>query len=292
MATVHPTAIIQGDVQLGDDVSIGPHCVLDGATGPISIGAGTRLLGNVYLTGPLSLGERNTVYPFACVGFSPQDLKWDPAKPGAGVVVGDGNTFREHVTIHRATSDDAPTTVGNDNYFMASSHAGHDCRIASNCIFANGTLLAGFVRVDDRVIIGGNTTVHQFCRVGRGAMLSGSAGLGQDLPPFFMLTGFKVAGSINLVGLRRSSASPEVIDDVRWVYKTLYRRGLSTKSVVAELQARYERDGRPIIAEYIEFITTSRRGICPGTGKAAYGAAPVGSAAGAELGAGSGAEQE
>lgn len=269
MSSVHPTSMLSGDVQLDDSVAIGPNCVLDGTSGPIVLGAGTRLVGNAYLTGPLTMGVNNTIYPFACLGFSPQDLKWDPARPGAGIVIGDGNTFREHVTIHRATSDDTPTRIGDKNYFMASSHAGHDCCIANNCIFANGTLLAGFVRVDDRVITGGTATAHQYARLGRGSILSGCVGAVQDLPPWFMLTGINVAGSINLVGMRRSGASREDIEEVRWVFKTLYRRGLSLKSALAELQDCYDRKKRPMIAEYIEFITTSRRGICQGTGKAA-----------------------
>jgi UDP-N-acetylglucosamine acyltransferase len=266
MATVHQTSILSGDVQLADDVSIGPYCVLDGTSASITIGSGSRLLGHSWLHGPLTVGANNTIYPFACLGFSPQDLKWDPLRPGAGVVIGEGNTFREHVTIHRATSDDQPTTIGNNNYFMASSHAGHDCTIGNHCIFANGTLFGGFVRVDDRVITGGTAAVHQFCRIGRGAMLSGTAGMTQDLPPFFMLTATNVAGSINLIGLRRSNTPADVIEDVRWVYKTLYRRGLSTTTAVEQLRARGD---RPMVREYIEFITSGKRGICRGIGKSA-----------------------
>lgn len=270
MPKIHPTAIVDGEVNLADDVAIGPHCVLDGKTAPIYLGAGTRLIGNVWLAGPLTLGQRNTVYPFACIGFSPQDLKWDPAKPGAGVIIGDGNTFRESVTIHRATSDEIPTRIGNNNYWMACSHAGHDVEVGNNCIFANGALLGGFVRFDDNAIIGGASTVHQFCHVGRGCMLSGSVGLSLDLPPWFMLTGTNVAGTINLVGLRRSGASRETIDDVRWVYRTLYRRGLLMKSALDELRTRAD---SPTVQEYIAFIESSKRNICPGAGKASRGTA-------------------
>jgi UDP-N-acetylglucosamine acyltransferase len=264
MPQVHPTAILDGDVTLAEDVSVGPHCVVDGAAGPITIGAGTRLIGSAYLTGPLTIGEHNTIYPFVTLGYPPQDLKWDPNRPGAGVVIGDRNTFRESVTIHRATSDETPTHIGNDNYLMACSHAGHDCSIANSCIIANAVLLAGFVSVADRVIIGGATSVHQFVRIGRGSMLTGSSGLAQDLPPFFMLTGFRVAGGINLVGLRRSKTPPDVIEDVRWTYRTLYRRSLSYKSALEVLR---ERADRPMIREYIDFLENSKRGICPGYAK-------------------------
>jgi UDP-N-acetylglucosamine acyltransferase len=266
MPNVHSTATIEGEVTLADDVVIGSHCVLDGKAGPIAIGHGTRLLGNIYLTGPLTLGENNSVYPFACLGFAPQDLKWDPSRPGAGVVIGNGNTFRECVSIHRATSDETPTRIGDENYWMATSHAGHDVRVGNNCIFANGAALGGSVRVYDRVVVGGATVVHQFCQVGRGCMLSGAVGASLDLPPFFMLTGINVAGSINLVGMRRMGMSKDEIEDVRWVYKTLYRRGLSMKSALDELR---QRSDRSIIREYIEFIESSKRGICSARAQAA-----------------------
>jgi UDP-N-acetylglucosamine acyltransferase len=265
MPTIHPTSILEGNIDVADDVTIGPHCVLDGKAGPIRIGPGSRLLGNVYLTGPLTLGERNTIYPFACLGFSPQDLKWDPDRPGAGLVIGNGNIFRESVTVHRATSDETPTRIGNDNYWMAGSHAGHDCLVGNQCTFVNAALLGGHVQVADRVVVGGLTAAHQFVRLGRGAMLSGGVGLTQDLPPFFMLTAINLVGSINLVGLRRSGASPDMIEDVRWVYRVLYRQGLSLSSA---LQALRERSDRPVIAEYVTFLEESKRGICTARAKA------------------------
>lgn len=267
MPQVHATALLEGEIQLADDVIIGPQCVL---TGPMTIGAGTRLLGNVYLHGPLTIGEQNIVYPFTTLGFSPQDLKWDPSVAGAGLVIGSGNIFRESVTIHRATSHETPTTIGDDNYWMVNSHAGHDCRIGSRGIFANGTLLGGFVRVDDGVITGGNVTIHQFCRVGRGTMLSGTTGLSLDLPPFFMLTAGNIAGAINVIGLRRSGMAPADIDVVKWAYRTIYRSGMTPKKALEMLR---ERTDHPLIREYIEFIESSKRGICPARGKAIRGTA-------------------
>lgn len=260
MATVHATATISGDVELAEDVKIGPHCVL---TGPLKVGPGCVLVGNVYLQGPLTMGAGNLVYPFACLGFAPQDIRWHPDEPGPGLVIGDGNIFREGVTIHRATAKEKPTRIGNKNFFMANSHAGHDCQIGSHGTFANGAMFGGHVRIDDRVTIGGGSGIHQFCRVGRGCMVSGATGLTRDLPPFFMLTGINTAGSINLIGLRRSGASQDTIADVKWVYKTLYRRGLSVSQVLDALRERAE---RPMVREYVEFIEASTRGICPGVG--------------------------
>ncbi|MFO1349361.1 MAG: acyl-ACP--UDP-N-acetylglucosamine O-acyltransferase [Gammaproteobacteria bacterium] len=258
MAQIHATAVLDGEIDLAEDVSIGPYCVL---TGLIRIGAGSRLFGNVYLQGPLMLGAGNVLYPFVCLGFAPQSLGYDPSQPGQGLVIGDGNTFREGVTIHRAMTGAGPTRVGDRNYCMANSHIGHDAQIGSHCVFANGTLFGGHVHIGDRVVTGGNAAVHQFCRVGRGAMLSGVAGLSRDLPPYFMLTGINIAGSINLIGLRRSGLPRSSVDDVRWVYRTLYRRGLSLSEARAELESA--RDERPIVAEYLEFLDCSERGLCP-----------------------------
>lgn len=266
LPTIHHTAIVDGDVHLADDVVIGPHCVLDGVTGPITVSAGSRLISSVHLTGPLSVGERNTIYPFACIGFAPQDLKWDPARPGAGVIIGDENTFRESATVHRGTSDEMPTTIGRNNYFMGLTHAGHDSRVGDGCILSQGAMLGGFVTLDDRVTIGGATGVHQFCRVGRGCMLAGGIALVQDLPPHFMLTGTNVAGGPNLIGLRRSRTPSAVIEEIRWVFRTLYRRGLSMKSALSELR---ERASSETINEYVQFIEQSRRGICQGSGRTA-----------------------
>lgn len=252
--------MVRGEVELADDVEVGPGCQLDGTMGAISIGPGTRLRGHAYLTGPLTLGERNRVYPFVCLGFAPQSVAFDPDRPGCGLVIGDGNTFREGVTVHRAMTEEGPTRVGDGNFFMAGSHVGHDGRVGDRCVFANGAALGGHVRVDDRVTIGGGTMVHQFARIGRNAMLSGGTGLSRDLPPFFMLTALNVAGSLNVVGMRRAGLGPDEIDDVRWVYKTLYRRGLSVARAREELQARAD---RPLVAEYLAFLDESKRGLCP-----------------------------
>ncbi len=258
MAEIHPTAILDGDIELADDVVVGPHCVLRGR---IRVGSGTHLVGNVYLTGPLEVGERNQIYPFCTLGMAPQDFKWDPDREGAGLVVGDENVLRESVTLHRATSDETPTRVGDRNLFMVNTHAGHDVQVGSDCVLANGALLAGESRIDDGVIMGGNAAVHQFCRVGRGAIVSGTKGMNKDLPPFFMLTGGNIAGSVNLVGMRRGGMPSAEIDDVRWVFKVLYRRGLKKSEALAELETRAE---RPRVAEYLAFIAESKRGIVPG----------------------------
>lgn len=257
-AQIHPTAILEGDVQLADDVVIGPHCVLNG---PVTIAAGTRLIGNVYLQGPLTLGERNVIYPFACLGFAPQHAKYDPQKPGLGTVIGSGNTFREHVTIHRAYTEDGPTRVGDNNYFMVNSHVGHDSIVGDNNTFVNNVALGGHVVLHDRVLLGGNSGVHQFCRIGTGAMLAAGTITTLDVPPWFMLTGTNMCGSVNLIGLRRNGFTSDLIGDVRWVHRTLCRSGLP---VTTALERMRERIDSPIVADYVRFIESSKRGVCTG----------------------------
>lgn len=259
---IHPTAVLEGPVDLADDVVVGPLTVIRArADAPVRIGPGTRLMGRCWLEGPLTMGAGNVVYPEATLGLAPQDLKWDPDEAGAGLSVGDGNVFREGVTIHRATSRETPTRIRDRNYFMAHSHAGHDVAIGSHCIFANGTLFGGHVKVDDRVVTGGNTAVHQFVRIGRLCMISGGIGLSRDLPPFFMLTGINIAGGLNLVGMRRNGFTREEIDDVRWAQRTLYHSGRSIRDAASILA---ERADRPPVRELIEFIASSKRSICDG----------------------------
>jgi len=265
-AQAHPSAILEGDVELAPGVEVGPGCVIRGR---VRIGAGTKLLGQVWLQGPLTLGARNTIYPFSALGFAPQHLDWDPDRDGAGLQIGDDNVIRESVTFSRAASDEAPTRIGSGTYWMANSHAGHDCQVGDRCVIANGVLLGGSVQVGEDVVIGGNVSVHQHTRLGRGALLSGSFGLNKDLPPFFMLTGTNICGSMNITGMRRAGMPHDQIDDVRWVFKTLYRKGLPLKRALEELQARAD---RPRVAEYLDFLAGMKRGLCPTRGDPRRGA--------------------
>ncbi len=253
MPEVHSTAIVEGDVTLADDVVIGPHCVLEG---DITIGEGTQIIGNVYLTGKLVLGERNVLYPHTCIGFAAQDVNYPPDKFEPGIVIGDDNTFREGSTVHRATQD-SPTTIGNGNMFMTSSHVGHDCQIANNITIVTGGGLGGHVHVQNRVIIGGATIVHQFVTIGTGAMLGAGLFTAQDVAPYFMLTGINIVGSVNLVGMRRSGMDRQDISRRKQIYTSLYRSDQTLKNSLEAL----EHDGDVIAMEYVAFGKSSRRGL-------------------------------
>lgn len=260
MPHIHPTAVIHGDVQLADDVVVGPFCVL---TGTIRIGPSTTLVSGVHLNGPLWMGARNVCYPGVCIGFAPQDLSFTPSTDGAGVVIGDGNTFREHVTIHRATKE-RPTTVGNDNYWMANSHAGHDCVIGNNNTIANAVAFGGHVHVADRVVVGGGTVIHQFVRIGRNAMLSGGSGSSGDIPPFFMLSDVNTTPGLNTIGLRRAGFSRPTIDHLRWAFRTLFSDGATPKQNVHKLR---EREHVPEVKEVMDFILAGKRSIVDRVGR-------------------------
>ncbi|NJL31927.1 MAG: acyl-ACP--UDP-N-acetylglucosamine O-acyltransferase [Phycisphaerales bacterium] len=189
--------------QLSEDVVVGPGCVIDG---PVKIGPGTTLLAQVHLRGNIVIGARNQVYPFAVLGGEPQDRKFKPGDMNPqlpGLVIGDDNIFRESVTIHRATGSE-PTRIGNNNMFMAGSHVAHDCSIGNHVTMVNSSLIGGHVHVQDMVTLGGNSSVHQHCRIGRLAFLSGSEALVKDLPPFCMVIGRRSVSCLNLVGIRRA----------------------------------------------------------------------------------------
>lgn len=255
MPRIHPTTIIEGDVELADSVEVGPWCCLKG---PIKLGEGTKLLRRVELYGPLTMGEHNVVYPNVCLGFAPQDHKYDSSVPGAGVVIGHRNVLREGVTIHRATKD-RPTTLGDDNYFMVNTHAGHDCVVGSHCTLANGAVLAGHVTLGDQVIVGGISGVHQFCRVGRLAMLGGGVGITRDLPPFCVAINDRTVGSLNLVGLRRNGYRDHV-PALKQAFAILFRQH-HTNTVACDL-IEQAAGSDPLCAELVAFVRASKRGIC------------------------------
>lgn len=264
---VHPTAVLEGDVQLDEGVQIGPHCVVLGTCGPVRLGAGTVLVAGAYVNGPIVMGESNTVYPTASLGFGPQDLAFDPQCGGPGVVIGNHNVFREGVTVHRAKLSE-PTRIGDRNFLMSGAHVGHDSVIANHCILASGALLAGHVELADRVNISGNGMVHQFCRIGRGAMITGGGGSVLDLPPWFLCTGINIVGSMNVVGMRRNGFTSQQIQVARWVYRMLYRSGCTPQQALPMLETRAD---DPLVAEYIAFIRSSKRGICHGAGRSTRG---------------------
>lgn len=263
MSRIHPTAIIDSRVELADDVEIGPYCILEGA---IRIGRGTRLRAHCFMQGPMVIGEDNDIWPFSSLGVAPQTSHFDPDVEGPGTLIGDRNVFREHSSVHRSIHETDPTKIGDDNLFMDGAHAGHDCQLANHIVLAKGSMLGGHAIIEDRVIVGGNAGVHQFVRVGRGAMIGGNAGSSLDILPWFMVTLLNTANSINLVGLRRIGATAEDIGIVRMVFKLFCRSGLTIAAATEQLK---EHAGQPMADEYLRFLEQSTRSICTMRGRKA-----------------------
>ncbi len=257
MRRIHSTAIVSPEAELGEDVDIGPYCILDGK---VQLDRGVRLIAHVYLQGPVRIGEETRVFPGATIGMAPQDVKFKDGDATAGVVIGARCLIREHVTIHAATKADIPTRVGDRAFMMVGSHMGHDSSIGNNVIMVNGAGLAGHSTVGDNATLSGLAIVHQFCRVGRFAFISGRGGITQDLPPFCMLAERNGLIGINVVGLRRAGMPREHITALRAVFRDVFRPTLTR----GEMQEILDQRGRdcPPIAEMAEFVRASKRGVC------------------------------
>ena len=254
-ARIHPTAVVDDAAELGADVEIGPYCVI-GAS--VRLGDRCRLASHVVLAGPANIGADNVFYPFACVGQRTQDLKYT-GEPTV-LEVGAGNTFREFVTVHRATSPGGVTRVGSRGNFLAYTHIAHDCTVGDDVIFSNNGTLAGHVEVGARAIIGGLTAVHQFCRVGTLAITGGCSKIVQDVPPFMIADGnpAEIRG-INQVGLERAGFGPEIVRALKEAYRIIYRSKLNTKQALERLETELGIFAE--VQQLLTFIRESKRGI-------------------------------
>jgi UDP-N-acetylglucosamine acyltransferase len=249
-AIVHPGARIDATAEIGPYAVIGEHVV---------IGAGTTVGPHSVIEGWTEIGKDNRIFQFASVGAVPQDLKFHGEQ--STLRLGDRNTVREFVTMHRGTEDGGgETVVGNDNLFMAYAHVAHDCRVGNHVILANAATLAGHVTVDDHAILGGLSAVHQFTRIGTHAMISGGSMVNQDITPYTIAQGDRAQPvGINLVGLKRRGFSEEAIRSIKNAYKVIFRSGLRMEEAleqVAEDAARF-----PELALFVDFIKGSQRGI-------------------------------
>ncbi|MCP5142152.1 MAG: acyl-ACP--UDP-N-acetylglucosamine O-acyltransferase [Chromatiales bacterium] len=229
---IHATAIIDPDAQLADDVEVGPYSVIGAG---VEIGTGSRIGPHVVIEGPTCIGRDNRIFQFASIGAEPQDKKY--AGEPTTLVIGDGNTIRECVTINRGTVQDrGETTIGDDNWIMAYCHIAHDCVIGSHTIFANNATLAGHVEIHDHVILGGFTRVHQFCRVGAYAFTAMGTGIPKDVPPFVRVAGHLAEPfGLNAEGLKRKGFSTEEQKAIKDAYRVLYRSKLSLDEAIAQI---------------------------------------------------------
>jgi UDP-N-acetylglucosamine acyltransferase len=253
-ARVHPTAVIDPQADLGEEVQVGPFVVIDG---PCRIGPGCILKAGAHLFGPLVMGEGNVVHSYAVLGDDPQHLRYNGE---SGLVeIGDCNVFREHATVHRPATKGGVTRIGHRNYLMGSTHIAHDCVLGNHCILANASLLAGHCILGDNVCMSGHSAVHQFCRIGRLAMISGVSATGMDVPPFMINQKINVICGVNVIGMRRAGISSLAIEAVRKAFHILYLHENVLSHSLAQLERELGHVGE--VAELITFIRASKRGI-------------------------------
>ena len=255
-AAIHSTAQIDPSARLGKDVSIGAFCVI-GAD--VDIGDGTRIGSHVVIEGPTRIGRENQIYSFSAIGGDPQDKKFHGER--SELVIGDRNTIREFCTFNRGTADDAGVTrIGDDNWIMAYVHIAHDCIVGNKIIFANAASLAGHVTVEDYVILGGFTLVHQFCKVGAHAFTSMGSVVNRDVPPFVTVAGmYAEPHGINSEGLKRRGFGKDRIMSIKRAYRTLYKSGLPLAEARTQL-AKAAQDA-PDVRLMLDFIERSERSL-------------------------------
>jgi UDP-N-acetylglucosamine acyltransferase len=262
-AVVHPGAHVDPAAVLEDGVQIGPGAVV----GPeVHLERGVRVGANAVLAGRTRIGADARIFPGAVIGEEPQDLKYKGER--SSVVVGARTCIREHVTIHRSTSEGGTTVVGADVLLMANSHVAHDCRIGDRVVLCNGALLAGHIEVEPQAFVSGNVVIHQFTRIGRLAMIGGGSRVGRDVPPYALLIGYSRVRGVNGVGIRRAGFSREAQVEIREAYHELFRSGAQPRDALPKLAETLK---TPEARALLDFLAApSKRGLC-GMGESSAG---------------------
>ncbi len=254
---IHPQAVVAAGAKLGPGVKIGAFAVVGEEA---ELGEGCIVHPHAVVGGPAKFGRKNVFYPCCAIGGDPQDYTYRGER--TELVVGDGNIFRECVTISRGTQKGGgATTIGNGNFFLASSHVGHDCHIGNQTLFVNGATLAGHVTVEDFVTIGAFSPVHQFCRLGRYAYIGAATVITQDVPPYLLVVTERKTKTfgVNTVGLERKGFSKERLETLNRAFRLLLRSKLNTTQALAEMRAKL--GGSEDVQELVRFIETAERGI-------------------------------
>lgn len=254
---IHPTAIIGPEAELAADVQVGPFAIIEG---PVQVGPGCIIEAHACLNGPLAMGRENLVGFGAVLGKCPQSRAYHGE--ATGLRIGDGNTFREYVTVHRGTTDGGgETRIGDGNLLMIGAHLGHDCQVGDGCTLVNGALVAGHVQLADGVILSGHAAVQQRVRFGRLAMLSGLGSTSKDVPPFVLQQGYNCVSGLNLIGLRRAGFASDTIDALRQAFRILYKEGRTQSAALGRIEA--DLGEYPEVIEFVDFIRGSSLGINP-----------------------------
>jgi UDP-N-acetylglucosamine acyltransferase len=253
---IHSSAVVDPKADIASDVEIGPFTVIEAG---VRIGKGTRIGPHVVVREGTEIGARCQIYQFSSVGEAPQAIAYRGEK--TTLTLGDENVIREFVTLHRGTpSGGGRTVIGNRNFIMAYSHVAHDCQLGNYVVMANGATLAGHITIEDHAVIGGLSAVHQFCRVGTHAFISGLTGVSLDIPPYMLASGgrAKLFG-LNTVGLKRAGFSEEGLRALKKAYRIIFRTGLVFEKALESIDA----DGElrtPEVRHLLEFLQHSKRG--------------------------------
>jgi UDP-N-acetylglucosamine acyltransferase len=251
---IHSTAVIHPKAQLDSTVEVAPYAIIDAH---VTLGKNCRVGPHAYITGHTTIGSNNKIFASAVIGESPQDLKYKDAP--TRLRIGDNNTFREMVTVHRSNKDEEDTVIGNDNFIMANAHIAHNCQIGNNTIIANGALLGGHVALADRAFISGNCLVHQFVRVGTLALMQGGSAISKDLPPFTIARGDNGICGLNIIGMRRAGFTNEQRLELKKLYHELFRSGQNLTVVAADAKSTFTTAPAQLV---IDFVLSSKRGVC------------------------------
>ena len=253
---IHPTALIAPSAKLADSVEVGAYSIIGEN---VEIGEKTWIGPHVVIQGPCKIGAENKLFQFSSIGEIPQDKKFHGET--SFLEIGDRNTIREFATINRGTDDGGGTTrIGNDNWLMAYIHIAHDCQIGSNTIFANNASLAGHAIIEDFVILGGFTLVHQFCKIGQHAFCGMGSAISKDIPPYLMVNGSPAhAHGLNTEGIKRKGFSKEAIKALREAYKIIYRSNHTVE--VAKVELKSLASDFPEVQNILTFLEQSERGI-------------------------------
>ncbi len=252
--SIHSTSIISEAARLGAGVTVGPFAVIEPDT---EIGEGTEIRAHATVKRYTAMGPSNVVYEGAVLGGEPQDISFNECE--SRLIIGARNRIREGVTMHRGTQPGSETRVGSDCFFMACSHVAHNCLIGDRVILANNVALAGHIEIEDGAFISGGVVVHQFCRIGRLAMVGGNSKIVQDCLPFVITDGNPGrARGLNLVGLRRAGFKSSEIKNLKLAYQLLLRSGLALEEALSRLSDIND----PLVDHLINFARTSKRGFC------------------------------
>jgi UDP-N-acetylglucosamine acyltransferase len=254
---IDATARIGPEVELAPDVEIGPGVII---AGPTRIGAGTRIHAHAYIGPYTTIGEDNLISFGAIVGHEPQDYAFKGEE--SYTIIGNHNIIREYATIHRGTVPGSATRVGDHNFIMALSHMAHNSSLGNHVIVINGALIGGYVAVEDRALISGNCVVHQFCRVGRLAMMRGGSRTSRDVPPFCIMDWEHTVRALNLVGLKRAGFDREQIRALKTAFRILFQQRVNMKQAVQQVEAEVPPTAE--VTYLLDFIRQSKRGVAMG----------------------------